>query len=152
VNIRAYNAPAFQPVAAISQPALGGVQIGPGALAAAADQRGDTFVAWLQGAPGATRIMVGGVATPPQSFHLVLPAKTTDRRPKIGWTPSGDELGIAQYVVSVDGIQVATTTGTSARPSGNLSVGSHAVAVVAVNSYGTKTTATATLVVAKKKP
>lgn len=153
VEIRAYDAPTFAPTATISQTALGGVQIGPGALSADGDQRGDTFVAYLQGAPAATRIMVGGVAAPPQSFRLVLASRTTDRRPAIGWTPSSDQLGIAQYTVYVDGIPIGTTTATKLTPTAALPIGTHLVSVVAVNRYGTKTaTPEFTLVVAHGKP
>jgi hypothetical protein len=152
VEVRAYVAPTFQPLATISSTQLGGVQIGPGALSADADQHGDSFVAWLQGAPTASRIMVGGIAAPPQSFHLVLPAKTTDRRQAIGWTPSSDQLGIADYVVYVDGIPIGTTTATKLIPSAPLPAGNRVIRVVAVNNYGTKTaTPAVTLVVAKGK-
>ncbi len=148
VVVRAFNGSAFSPASTISDPALGGVQTGPGALSAAADHYGDTFVAFLQGAPASTRIVVGGLAQPPQPFGLVVPAHTPVHNPVISWSTPLDVLGIASYAVQVDGVTVATTTGTRIRLAKALKSGTHRVRVVATNRYGTSTaTSVATLVV-----
>ncbi len=145
---RAYDGSGFSPASPISDPALGGVQTGPGALSAAADHYGDAFVAFLQGAPTATRIVVGGLAQPPQPFGVVVPAHTSVRTPVISWSASSDALGIASYAVQVDGATVATTTGTRIRLAKALKSGKHQVRVIATNRYGTSTaTSVATLVV-----
>ena len=152
VAVRAYATSIFGPGTIISSPALGAVQIGPGALSAAADQRGDTFVAFVQGAPTGTRVVVGGVAAPPQPFRLLTSGRTTQRKPAIAWTASADALGIASYTLQVDGTAVGTTTATHLTVPAALSYGSHTLRVIAVNRYGVKTASpSATLVVAHAK-
>lgn len=152
VYVRAYNGSTFTPQSVISAPALGAAETGPGALSAAADQRGDTFVAFLQGAPASTRVMIGGIAQAPESPVLLTPARTTQRKPLISWTAAYDELGIAGYTVDVDGIAIGTTTATHLTPTAALPFGTHTLQVIAVNRYGVRAASpTVTLVVAHAK-
>ncbi len=147
VYVRAYNGSSFESPGLISAPALGGVQTGAGALSAAADHYGDTFVAFLQGAPTGSRIAVGGVAQPPQRFGVSIPAHSKTRRPVISWSAPFDALGIASYEVQVDGKTVGTTTATHFALTAALKTGRHTVGVVAVNRYGVSSTSTLTLLV-----
>lgn len=151
VHVRAYDGSVLGPESVVSQSALGAVGTGPGALAAAADRYGDTFVAYLQGAPTGTRIVVGGLAQPPQPFGLLPAPRTTQRNPVISWSASSDALGLAGYKVEIDYAVVGTTRATHLTLKTALKPGKHTVRVVAVNRFGVSTASPlATLVVAGK--
>jgi PKD domain len=105
-------------------------------LAAAGDIVGDDAVAWLQGAPGSTQLMVDQLYQPPGNFS---PSKTfaysTAQHPLLGWTrPSG--WGPMQYALSVDGVQVAQTNSTEAQVAPPVSDGPHGWHVTASNPAG----------------
>jgi hypothetical protein len=159
VVVRAWNGSAFEPASTASQPALGTVSASGlangGALSAATDRFGDSFVAFLQGPPGAARIQVGGVANPPGQFHLTLRGRfTPSRRPRLTWSAASDDLGLRGYQVFIGGHLVARTRATSYRPARPLSRGTHNISVVAVNPLGqtTQSDATVPLVVGSRGP
>jgi hypothetical protein len=157
VLVRAWNGSDFEPAATASSATLGAVSTAGlaygGGLSVATDRFGDAFVAFLQGAPGATRIQIGGVANPPGQFHLTLRSRfTASRRPLITWSAAKDTLGLRGYEVFISGHRVAITGARAYRPSA-LSRGTHRVTIVAVNGLGqtTQSDATVALVVGSQR-
>lgn len=123
------------PETVISSPDQGPTDAADG-LAAAGDTSGDGVVAWLQGSPGATQLMVGQLYQPPGGFS---PAKTfaysTSSQPVLAWArPSG--WGPMEYALSVDGVQVAQGSSTTAGVPAPLADGPHGWRVTATNPAG----------------
>ena len=123
------------PEMVISSPQQGPTDAADG-LAAGGDISGDTAVAWLQGAPGATQVVVGQLYEPPGSFT---PASTfaysTTSQPVLAWPrPSG--WGPMRYSVTLDGNQVAQTFSTSFPVPAPLTNGFHSWQVTATNPAG----------------
>jgi hypothetical protein len=119
----------------LSSPLQGPTDAADG-LAAAGDILGDAAVAWLQGAPGATQLIVEQLYQPPGGFS---PAKAfayaTTAQPFVAWTrPSG--WGPMSYALSVDGVQVGQVASTSATIPGPLSDGPHTWLVTVSNPAG----------------
>lgn len=125
----------FGPDTVVSDPSQGPTDAARG-LAAGGDARGDVAVAWVQGTGAGTRIMVGEqyqVPGAPQARRKLSYDDTT--RPVVGWNP-GPGWGPITYLVSVDRIQVGSTTATSFRVPTPLAQGIHSWQVTAVNPAG----------------
>lgn len=128
----------FGPEEVLSSPLQGPTDAADG-LAADGDIVGDAAVAWLQGAPGSTQLVVDQLYEPPGGFS---PAKTfayaTTPHPSVAWTrPSG--WGPMSYALSVDGTQVAQTNSTSAQIPGPLLDGPHGWWITVTNPAGEQT-------------
>jgi hypothetical protein len=137
-EIRVRYAPdgyALGPEMVVSSPAQGPVDASDG-LAAAGDVFGEAAVAWLQGTPGATAVMVEQLYQPPGPFALVKTARyVRTSQPRFSWTrPHG--WGPLSYSLTVDGATVAQTYANSGAPSASLSDGPHTWQVLASNPGG----------------
>lgn len=114
-----------------SSPAQGPVDAADG-ISAAGDVFGEAAVAWLQGAPGASTVMVEQMYQNPGPFqpHLVRYARTSE--PDFSWTtPHG--WGPMKYTLMVDGAAVNQTYASSASPAAPLPDGRHSWQVLAAN-------------------
>lgn len=118
----------------LSLPAQGPVDAADG-LAAAGDIAGNAAVAWLQGGPGATQLMVAQLYQPPGGFSAANSfAYSRVTQPEIAWhRPSG--WGPMQYAVSIDGTQIGQTFSTSTQVP-PLPDGPHSWRVTASNPAG----------------
>jgi hypothetical protein len=123
------------PEQVLSSPLQGPTDAADG-LAAAGDIGNDAAVAWLQGLPGATQLMVDQLYQPPSGFSPVKAfAYSTTPQPFVAWTrPSG--WGPMTYSLNVDGIPVGQLGSTSATIPGPLSDGPHSWLVTATNPAG----------------
>jgi hypothetical protein len=141
-EIRARYAPqgsGLGPELVLSAPSQGPTDAAAG-LTGAGDVAGDAAVSWVQGSPGALRIVAEqmyqppGAPAPANAFRY---ARSTT--PLLGWKAAGELWGPVQYVVSIDGAQVAQTTGTSLRAPAALAQGPHRWQVTAINPAGRQT-------------
>lgn len=104
-------------------------------LAAGGDQNGDVAVAWVQGPPGAQRIVVGQMYQPPgKPTGLSKYARAT--HPILSWQPPPGALGPMHYAVRFDGVFVGTTTATSMTVPRRFRQGPHTMTVTATNPAG----------------
>lgn len=123
------------PETVLSSPAQGPLDAADG-LAAAGDISGDAAIAWLQGAAGATQLMVNELYQPPGGFG---PSKAfayaRTPQPVLAWTrPRG--WGPIGYALSVDAAQVSQTFSSSAQVPLQLADGPHIWQVTASNPAG----------------
>jgi hypothetical protein len=123
------------PEMVISSPTQGPIDAGDG-LAAAGDVSGEAAVAWLQGAPASSAVVVDQLYQAPGGFS---PAKTfrfaRTSQPSFAWTrPRG--WGPLTYSLSIDGHTVAQTAATAAAPPAPLPDGRHSWQVLAANPAG----------------
>jgi len=101
-----------QPETVVSRPQLGPVAPELG-FDAAIDRAGGVVMAWVQGEPGARRLVAAYYDRPPLSF-----VGNTYQRccvgplPRLSWQPAFDLWGTARYQVLVDGKIVGETTDT----------------------------------------
>jgi hypothetical protein len=120
----------------VSDPSLGPTNAASG-LVDGGDVNSDLAVAWVQGTGNDTRIEVAQqYQTPgaPQARKtLAYDAKV---RPVIGWNPANDSWGPIVYTVTVDGVQLGTTSTTSFRVPAPLGQGVHSWRVTATNPAG----------------
>ncbi len=137
-EIRVRYAPdgaALGPEMVASSPAQGPVDAADG-IAAAGDVYGEAAVAWLQGAPGQSTVMVDQMYQAPGAFSAVKPlhyARTA--QPLFSWTtPHG--WGPMRYSLAVSGVTVAQTYATSAIPAAPLPDGPHSWQVFDANPAG----------------
>jgi hypothetical protein len=133
------RASALGPEQIVSSPAAGPTDAGRG-LAAAGDGGGDAAIAWVQGTPSSTEIVVAllyqppGAAAPPSSTVY---ARTP--QPVLSWSPSSQRWGPISYSVSLDGIAVGQTAGSGIRVATPLRDGLHRWSVTASNPAGLST-------------
>jgi hypothetical protein len=136
-EIRLRYAPAgsgLGPEDVLSTPAQGPVDAADG-LAVAGDVAGDVAVAWLQGAPGSTDVMVEQLYQAPGGFAAQATRYARRPQPGFSWTrPKG--WGPMKYSLIVDGATVNQTYATSAPPATPLADGRHTWQVVASNPAG----------------
>jgi hypothetical protein len=124
------------PELVLSAPAQGPTDAAAG-LAGAGDVAGDAVVSWVQGSPGALRIVAAqmyqppGTPAPANAFRY---ARSTT--PLLSWKPASELWGPLRYVLSIDGAQVAQTTGSSLPPPTALAQGPHGWQVTAINLGG----------------
>ncbi len=110
-------------------------------LSAGGDISGDAALAWVQGAPGARRIVAAqmyqapGAIAPRTGFAYLRTAQ-----PALAWKAENVLWGPIRYLVSVDGRLVAQTTGTSLQVPVSLHDGRHSWQVIAVNPVGLTST------------
>jgi hypothetical protein len=122
------------PEEVVSNPALGPTDADLG-LAGGGDVSGDGAVAWVQGSGASTSIVAAQLYQAPGGFvfdHSFQYATTA--APVLGWSPAAELWGSPDYIVRVDGAQVAATTGQATQVA--LANGRHVVSVTAVNQAG----------------
>ncbi|MGI8506793.1 MAG: hypothetical protein ACR2MK_08330 [Solirubrobacteraceae bacterium] len=126
------------PEEVISSPAMGPTDADRG-LVAGGDLAGDAAVAWVQGAGAQTQIVAGqlfqapGPPTPSPRFQYA------DRvNPVLSWSPAPELWGAPQYLVKLDGVQIAETTATQIQTPA-LTQGRHTWQLTAVNQAGLAT-------------
>ncbi len=137
-EIRVRYAPmnsALGPESVLSTPAQGPTDAADG-LAAAGDVYGEAAVAWLQGLPGSSAVMVAQMYQPPGPFSLTKgPAYVRTSEPVFAWTrPRG--WGPFQYSLTVDGATITQTSANAASAPAPLPDGPHAWQVFAANPGG----------------
>jgi hypothetical protein len=126
----------LDPEQVISSPALGPTDADLG-LAAGGDRAGDAAVAWVQGTGSQTQIVVGQLFMPPGGVTpSTLFRYATTVHPVLTWSPASELWGAPQYIVKLNGIQVAETTGTRIRVPPVVAQGRHTWQVTAVNQAG----------------
>jgi hypothetical protein len=128
------------PELVVSSPAAGATDVARG-LAAAGDVGGDAAIAWVQGT-GASTVIVAerlyqppGAAAPPKSL-----AYSRTPQPVLGWGASSQRWGPITYTVTLDGVQVGQTGGTTIQVPTPLNDGPHSWRVTTSNPAGLTST------------
>ncbi len=104
-------------------------------ITAGGDVYGEAAVAWLQGAPGATTVMVEQMYQNPGPFQSNALRYARTSEPFFSWThPHG--WGPMKYSLIVDGAVVNQTYGSAAPPAAPLPDGRHSWQVIAANPAG----------------
>lgn len=129
------TAAALGPETIVSSPAEGPTDAADG-IAADGDVTGDAAVAWLQGGPGATVVMVEQMYQPPTAFSGLNPhGYANASQPVLAWnTPLG--WGPVRYSLIVDGASMGQTYSTSLLVPVPLTDGPHSWRVIATNPAG----------------
>jgi hypothetical protein len=132
----------------LSSPAQGPTDAASG-LAADGDVAGDSAVAWVQGAPGATEILVDRLYQGPAPFSPIGPPRYQALpQPQLSWSQSKEPWGPVTYAVTLDGSQLGQTQASSVLVPSALGDGPHSWYVIATNPAGqTVQTRTATVFV-----
>jgi hypothetical protein len=143
IRARTYDAEAFGPEALVSLPQLGSADASRG-LVAASDRPGNSIVAFVQGAPGARRLVVAVDDRPPNTPRLRRVGGSSgdwlrDARPTLSWSLAPDQWGGLSYQLYAGPVLIDTTTQTSFRPPGNLPDGLYPLRVAAVDQRGQRT-------------
>ncbi|MGH2915524.1 MAG: hypothetical protein ACRDMX_11100 [Solirubrobacteraceae bacterium] len=129
------------PEQVLSSPTLGDADAKLG-LAAAGDVAGDAAVAWVQGSGASTYVVAAQLFQAPGGF---VPGRafaySTSAQPTFRWSASNELWGAPQYVLSVDGANVAQTTAQQATATAPLTDGRHSWQVTASNRAGETTQA-----------
>jgi hypothetical protein len=106
-------------------------------LTAAGDVMGDSAVAWVQGAAGASQIVASLLYQPPTPFGPSgVPRFVPTAQPGLAWSPSHEPWGPITYTVTLDGRQVAQTQATALPVPVALPNGPHTWLVTATNVAG----------------
>jgi hypothetical protein len=129
------TAGALGPETILSSPAQGPIDAAEG-IAADGDVSGNVAVAWLQGGPGTTEVMVDQMYQPPTAFPGLNPGRyTTVSQPALAWNaPLG--WGPMLYTLLVDGASLGQTYSTSIPVPVPLTDGRHTWQVIATNPIG----------------
>jgi hypothetical protein len=124
------------PELTVSSPVQGPTDADNG-LAGAGDVEGDSAVAWVQGAPGATQIVTAQLYQPPAPFGTTGPARYVGLpEPQLTWAPSNEPWGPVTYTVTLDGNQIGRTQATALVVPSVLGDGPHSWTVTATNPVG----------------
>lgn len=122
------------PEVVASSPAQGPVDAIDG-IAAAGDVYGEAAVAWLQGSPGASTVMVDQLYQQPGPFQTRPIHYATTSTPTFAWTrPHG--WGPMKYSLVVDGTVVGQTYASAGSPAAPLPDGPQSWEVLAANPGG----------------
>jgi hypothetical protein len=106
-------------------------------LVGAGDVAGDSALAWVQGPPGATQIVVAQLYQPPGPFGPVGGLRyVTTAQPQLSWSQSHEPWGPVTYAVTIDGTQTGQTRATALVVPTALANGPHAWSVTATNAAG----------------
>jgi hypothetical protein len=106
-------------------------------LAAAGDVQGDSAIAWVQGAPGATQIVVDQLYQPPAPFGALGGRRyVITAQPQLSWSQSREPWGSVTYTITLDGVQLGKTNATTLVAPTPLADGPHAWSVTATNAVG----------------
>jgi PKD domain len=124
-----------------SDPSLGPTNAADG-LVAGGDVAGNAAIAWAQGTAGSEAIVAARLFKPPGAFS---PSKSfryaTSANPLLSWSASSELWGAVRYVVTVDGTDIAQSTGTRVRFPTALADGPHTWQVTAFNAGNASTAA-----------
>ena len=121
------------PELVLSSPAGGPTDAALG-IAATGDGGGDAAVAWVQGASGANQIVVDQMYQPPGSATVPKTLSySRSAQPVLRWSPVSARWGPITYTVTVDGVPVGQTGGSSLRVTTALANGPHGWQVTATN-------------------
>ena len=135
---RYFNARRFEDQHLVTDPGLGPLD-GDAGFAAAADSAGDQAIAYVQGAPGARRVMVAVYDKEPRTTGGANFDDWTRKQSfKLKWSKVADPWGAVAYRVEVDGLAVATTDRNVINVR-DLPDGAHVWDVVSVDSRGQET-------------
>jgi hypothetical protein len=136
-EIRVRYAPAGEtlgPEVVASSPGQGPVDAADG-IAAAGDVYGEAAVAWLQGPPGASTLMVDQMYQPPGPFATKPIHYVNTSTPAFAWTrPHG--WGPIKYSLIIDGAVGGQTYGSSGTPAAPIPDGPHSWQIFAANPAG----------------
>jgi hypothetical protein len=106
-------------------------------LAGAGDVAGDSALAWVQGAPGATEIVAAQLYQPPAPFGPVGPPRYVGLpQPQLSWSQSREPWGPVTYSVTLDGARIGQTQASSMVVPAALQDGPHSWSVTAANPVG----------------
>jgi hypothetical protein len=122
------------PEQVVSNPSWGPTNAANG-IAAGGDQNGDVAVAWVQGTPGAQRIVVGQMYQPPDK-PTGLSKYARGTHPVLSWQAPPGAWGPMRYIVRFGGAVVGTTNGTSLTVPRRFSAGPRTFTVTATNPAG----------------
>ena len=153
IHARFFDGTSFGPEEVLSTANMGPTDAADG-LFTDGDGAADAVAAWVQGQAGSRAIVVAQLYQPPGSFGALKRSRyARSLDPKLSWSASRELWGPLRYVVTLDGVQVGQTTGTSIQlPTAQfpvpLSQGPHTWQVMAVNPAGVaRTDNTATVFV-----
>jgi hypothetical protein len=136
----------------VSTPGLGPANAALG-LAAGGDVAGDAAVAWVQGSGAQTQIVANQLFQPPGVFNpSVVFRYATSVNPVLTWSAASELWGPVQYIVKLDGVQIADTTATRIRAPAPVAQGRHSWQVTAVNLGGVATAGRASTVFVDSVP
>jgi hypothetical protein len=136
IAARGYISNVWEPAVALSRPELGGTAADQG-LAVASDRAGDAIVAFVQGAPGARKLVVAAYDRPPGRARPIASTRwTRSKRPKLKWETAFEVWGAPTYQVVLNGVVVATTPRASLRPATDVPDGVYPWKVVSVDRRG----------------
>ncbi len=141
IRARFFDGTSFGPEQVLSSPNMGPTDAADGLLTDG-DGAADAVAAWVQGQAGSRAIVVAQLYQPPGSFGPLKKSRyARSVEPKLSWSASRELWGPLRYVVTLDGVQVGQTTGTSLQlPTAQfptpLSQGRHTWQVTAVNPAG----------------
>jgi hypothetical protein len=129
-----------------SDPTLGPTNATDG-LVAAGDIAGNAAIVWAQGSSSSEAIVAARLFKAPGGFS---PSKSfryaTSANPLLSWSASSEFWGPVHYVVTVDGTDIALSTGTRVRFPTGLADGPHTWQVTALNAGNGSTAAKAATV------
>jgi hypothetical protein len=134
------RAASLGPELVVSDPTQGATDAARG-LAAGGDGAGEAALAWVQGTGATTEIAAERLYQPPgapgtpTSLSYVRTAQ-----PVLSWSAASARWGPITYTVSLDGVQVGQTGGTTIQPSAPLPDGPHSWRVTASNPAGLSST------------
>jgi hypothetical protein len=148
VVARFYDGSSFSPERVISPANLGPTDAALG-LTVGADFNVDVAIGWVQGVAGEREIVVDQLYQPPGGFSVTQKFRYVPSTvPELQWTPPPHELWAPSYALIINGVAVARTAATKARPATPLTQGPHTWSVESVNGGGlTSTTGPATVFV-----
>jgi hypothetical protein len=118
----------------VSRPELGAVV--PGQYEIAGSRIDDFALAMAQGAEGSRSITVAHFDRPPGAPYARTKRRFLGAQPKLEWAVGTDLWGPQTFKVILDGVEVATTTGSSYVPPAPLAPGLHRWQVVSVDRRG----------------
>ncbi len=115
IRARFFDGTSFGPEQVLSSPAMGPTDAADGLLADG-DGAADAVAVWVQGSAGSRAIVAAQLYQPPGSFGALKRSRyARSVEPTLTWSASREQWGPLRYVVTLDGIQVGQTTGTSLR-------------------------------------
>jgi hypothetical protein len=139
VAIRSYDSEKRGTDATLSRPELGPVDPALG-FDMATDRGGGAIVAWVQGDAAGRRIVAGAFDRPPGRFLGYTGARCCrGPLPTLTWQTAFDLWGPLRYEVSVDGVVVGQSAGTTLRLTQPLTGGKHRWQVRAIDIRGQAT-------------
>jgi hypothetical protein len=124
------------PELVLSSPAQGPTDAADG-FAAGGDVAGDAAVAWLQGPPSSTSVVVDQLYQAPGAFSASSRFRySRTSQPTLSWSPAKAPWGPITYSVLLDGASIGQTSRTSLQVPAPIADGRHSWQVTASNPAG----------------